>query len=234
MASTRINYKTIIDKYRAQGKGNVRLTRSTLYLSKAINAASTSYSFDVLETQNATLQSNEIRLNLNDEFIITELGIYVEAALVDVTNTTTYGSRLLTYAPWELKSTLAGINAVWNGALQISVNNVVYLDKFDTAKCQRIPTTLYGNFVAATAAITAVNSTQASHNYEEDGMVNIEPMLTLSGSKKNNIILTLPSAITAPAAVTIKTASGDVSIQPTRVVLVARGLNAQNGATFQN
>ena len=66
----RINYNTIINKYKAQGKGNVRLTRSTLYLSKPISTSSTTYSFDVLETQNSTLAPNELRLNLNDEIMV--------------------------------------------------------------------------------------------------------------------------------------------------------------------
>jgi len=232
--ANRVNFAKILSKYRETGKGNVRLTPSTLYLSKAISASQTVYNFDVLETQNSTLQANEIRLNLNDEFIITSLGVYIEATLIDVTNSVTYGSRLLTYAPFELKSTMAGINALWNGALQISVNNVVFLDKFDTGKCQRIPTTQFGPFTAATAAIPSVNSIQASNSYEQDGMIDIEPMLTLSGAKKNNITLSLPSALAAVAAVSMVTDSGTVSLTPSRIVVVCRGLNAQNGASFQN
>lgn len=231
--ASRVNFAKILSKYKETGKGNVRLTPSSLYLSKAISASQTVYNFDVLETQNATLQNKEIRLNLNDEFIITSIGVYIEATLIDVTNSLTYGSRLLTYAPFELKSTLAGVNPLWNGQLSISVNNVVFLDKFDTGKCQRIPNTLYQPFQAATAAIAQVQAGQAGNDFEKDGMVDIEPMLTLSGAKKNNITLTLPSAIPAISAVTMLTASGSVSLTPSRVVVVARGLNAQNGASFQ-
>jgi len=231
--ASRVNFAKILSRYKELGKGNVRLTPSSLYLSKAISSSQTIYNFDVLDTQNATLQPNEIRLNQNDEFIITSLGVYVEATLIDVTNSATYGSRLLTYAPVELKSTMAGINAVWNGQLSISVNNVVFLDKFDTGKCQRVPNVQFGPYTAATAAISAVNATQAGNDYEKDGMVDIEPMLTLSGAKKNAITLTLPSALASVAAVTIVTDSGTISLTPARVVVLARGLNAQNGASFQ-
>lgn len=226
--TSRVNFKTIIDKYRAQGKGNVRLTQSTLYLSKAINTASTSYSFDVLETQNSTLQSNEIRLNLNDEFIITSLGVYIEAS-VESGSGSSYGTKLFSYAPAQLKSDFAALNPFWNGQLQISVNNVVYLDKFDTGRSNYVPRTQDN---PASAATTIVNSTLGSVNYNENGMVDVEPMLTLSGAKKNTITLTLPQAITKPS-VTFVTDSGSLVVTAQRVVVLARGLNAQNGASFQ-
>lgn len=227
--ASRINYKTIIDKYRAQGKGNVRLTRSTLYLSKPISTSSTTYNFDVLETQNATLAGNEIRLNLNDEFIITSIGMYIETLVTDKTASTAYGTKLLSYAPLQLKSSFAGLTAFWNGALQISVNNIVYLDKFDTAKCQYVPFAQEG---PASVATTVVNSTIGAVDYSTNGMIDIEPMLTLSGAKKNTITLTLPSAITAPSS-DITVDSGTITLTSQRVVFVARGLNAQNGASFQ-
>lgn len=227
--ASRVNFKTILDKYRTQGKGNVRLTQSTLYLSKAISTSSTTYNFDVLETQNSTLQNNEIRLNLNDEFIITSLGVYVEASLADPMSGTVYGTKLFSYAPYQLNSTFAGLAPLYNGNLQISVNNVVYLDKFDTGRSNFVPLTQDG---PASATTTILNSSLGSNNYAKDGMVDIEPMLTLSGAKKNTITLSLPQAISKPN-VTIATNSGSVQITATRVVLIARGLNAQNGASFQ-
>lgn len=226
----RINYNTIINKYKAQGKGNVRLTRSTLYLSKPISTSSTTYSFDVLETQNSTLAPNELRLNLNDEMIITELGVYIECLVTDKTNSVNYGTKLLPYAPTQLKSTFAGLTSFWNGALQVSVNNIIYLDKFDTAKCQVVPRTQDN---PASAATTILNAVTGSSNFGIDGMIKIEPMLTLSGAKKNNIILSLPSAITAPST-DIVCDSGTITLTAQRVVFIARGLNAMNGASFQS
>jgi hypothetical protein len=230
--ASRVNFKTILNQYKLKGKDNVRLTQSTLYLSKAINTAATNYNFDVLETQNATLASNEIRLNQNDEFIITSLGVFVEMTFRDETNTTNYGTRLLPYAPAEIKSTFAGLNALWNGSLQISVNNIVYLDKWDTAKCQVIPETQFNPFTAATAAITATNANQGAFDYSKAGMQDIEPMIVLSGAKKTTISLTLPSALTAPDS-NIVVDSGTIKLTAARIVLIARGLNAQNGASFQ-
>ena len=226
--ASRVNFRTIIDKYRANGKGNVRLTQSTLYLSRAINTASTTYNFDVLETQNATLQNNEIRLNLNDEFIITQLGVFVETQIQDAMSVN-LGTKLFTYAPIQLNSNMAGLIPLWNGSLQIAVNNIVYLDKFDTGRSHYVPRTQEG---PASAATTIVNAAIGSVNYGENGMADIEPMLTLSGAKKNNITLTLPQALTTPST-NFVTDSGTIKFVPSRIVVLCRGLNAQNGASFQ-
>jgi hypothetical protein len=228
--ATRVNYNTILNKYKALGKGNVRLTRSTLYLSKPISTSSTTYSFDVLETQNSTLATNELRVNLNDEFICTSIGVYIETLITDKTNNVVYGTKLLPYAPMQLKSTFAGLTSFWNGALQIAVNNIIYLDKFDTAKCQVVPRTQEN---PASAATTILNAVMGSTNFGKDGMIEIEPMLVLSGAKKNTITLSLPAAITAPT-VDVAVDSGTITLTAQRVVFVARGLNAMNGASFQS
>jgi hypothetical protein len=98
----RVNYSVIAQKYRNVGKGNVRLTQSSLFLTKPINPAVTTYTFDVLETQTASLQNDEIRLNLNDEFIVTQIGMY----LVGNVNGTS-GRVLLTCPPYELNTVQA-------------------------------------------------------------------------------------------------------------------------------
>ena len=73
----RLNYSVIFNRYKKLGKGNVRLTQSALFLTKPIQSTQSAYTFDVLETQTGTLQPDEIRLNLNDEFIIASMGLYL-------------------------------------------------------------------------------------------------------------------------------------------------------------
>ena len=100
---SRINYANIMAKYKTIGKGAVRLTQSSLYLTKPIVSTQTTYTFDILETQTATQQADEIRLNLNDEFICSTLGLYLEGDLQNPGNTGI--KRLFTYAPMELNGT---------------------------------------------------------------------------------------------------------------------------------
>lgn len=228
--ASRVNFKTILNKYSNVGKGNVRLTQSTLILSKPISANTTVYNFDVLESQTQTLQGDEIRLNLNDEFIIAELGFYLQGSVLDGLRDT--GAKvLLTYAPFEQDGVEAAkINNYWNGAFQIAVNNIVYLDKYDVRKSNYIPRTQFANYVAISGAPATIPNTDFSAN----GMNSTEPMLTLSGAKKNNLTLTLPTAIATATIPFVDNSGATLSVVIDRVVCIARGLNAQNGASFQN
>jgi hypothetical protein len=71
-------------------------------------------------------------------------------------------------------------------------------------------------------------------NLASDGLYNTEPLLTLSGAKKNALTLTLPSAI-SPAAFEVTDNKGvNYTVSVDRVVARFEGLNAQNGASFQN
>ena len=189
--------------------------------------------FDVLETQTSTLVGDEIRLNLNDEFVITTMGVYLEATqTVTVDGTTTTGGRtLFTYVPLENKAELITLNDVYNGALQIAVNNIVYLDKWDTKKHECRPRTQYGNFSSAT---TILQATQASSEFSKNAMFPVEPLLTLSGAKKNTITLTLPNAVTSQTFNLTTDTGTVVKYTIDRICLVMRGLNAQNGASFQS
>lgn len=223
----RLNYANIISKYRNIGKGAVRLTQSSLYLSKPIVATQTTYNFDILETQTATQQADEIRLNLNDEFIVTTMGLYLEA---DFLNPAATGiKRLFTYAPVELNGSNSAVENFYNGTFQISVNNIVFLDKWDTRKHEYIPQTQFQNFVAGTSAATT-----SMQQMSKAGMFPVEPTITLSGAKKNQLTLQLPTAINSTTVTFTDDSTGVVNYRINRVSVLLRGLNAQNGATFQS
>lgn len=225
---SRINYANIMAKYKTIGKGAVRLTQSSLYLTKPIVSTQTTYTFDILETQTATQQADEIRLNLNDEFICSTLGLYLEGDLQNPGNTGI--KRLFTYAPMELNGTgVSSVQNFYNGALQISINNIVFLDKWDSRKHEFVPQTQFQNFVAGTST-----STQAQQQMSKAGMFPVEPTITLSGAKKNSIVLQLPTALSSTNVAVTDDAGGTYTYRIQRVAILMRGLNAQNGATFQS
>ena len=227
----RVNFQTIFNRYKRVGKANVRLTQSSLILSQPINATKTVYNFDVLETQTANLTPDQIRLNLNDEFIIATMGIYLQASLKNEEGLDTGVKKLFTYAPMELDQvSMRKVQNLYNGQLSIAVNNIVYLEKWDTAKHENVSRTQYANLVAAPGA----QATQPSNNYSKDAMFPVEPLITLSGAKKNNLSLSLSQAI-APTGFTFTDDKGIASTYSIdRIVWVMRGLNAQNGAVFQS
>lgn len=227
--ASRINFKTIIAKYAKLGKANVRLTQSSLYLTKPINPATTVYNFDVLETQTATLQGFETRLNLNDEFIIASMSMGIECDVLNERNTPTGAKYLLTYAPFEQDFAEASkIANFYAGNLQISVNNVVYLDKYDVRRSQITPTTEFSNLA------TGVTSSTPSIDFSKDSFYGNEPLLTLAGSKKNQIQVTLPTSIDQATFKITDNTGNSYFLQATRVFFFARGLNAQNASVFQS
>jgi hypothetical protein len=226
---SRVNFSQIFAKYKMLGKSNVRLTQSSIYLTKPINPNVTTYSFDVLETQTATLQNDELRVNINDEFYLTTLGLYLVAEVKSDEVATLNSQILLTYAPVENSSSLVSVEDFYRGSLQLSVNNVVYLDKWDTAKHKIVPRTQFSNFIALSNAQASIPSTE----YSKNAMFPIEPILQISGAKKNTIQVVLPNAISTGTFDVVADDASTLTYTVTKVALLGRGLNAQNGSVFQ-
>lgn len=225
---SRVNFNQIFAKYARLGKSNVRLTQSSIYLTKPINPNVTTYSFDVLETQTATLQNDELRVNINDEFYLTTLGLYLVATVQAGTEVGSPSSEvLLTYAPMENSNTIVSVADFYRGSLQLSVNNVVYLDKWDTAKHNMVPRTQFANHLVSNSA------TLPSTEYSKNAMFPIEPILQISGAKKNTIQVVLPNAISNATFDVITDDATVLTYTINKVALLGRGLNAQNGSVFQ-
>jgi hypothetical protein len=229
----RINYGVIATKYRALGKGNVRLTQSSLFLRKPIDATKTVYNFDVLENQTQSLQADEIRLNINDEFITTQMGLYLTGTIATREGAVTQlgGLRLFTNV-LEQQNIVQASNLIpfYDGDLKIAVNNIVYMEKWDTRKHYNSTRTQLGSSCAVT---TINNASWDSNVFSKDGMFSVEPMITLSGAKKNDITLRLPSAISNGAFEYTDSKGQLFTITINGIALLLRGLNAQNAASFQ-
>jgi hypothetical protein len=171
---------------------------------------------------------------LNDEFIATSCGVYLYGEWQQ--GQAKKGFQLLTYAPIELGSDGLLVKNLYAGIMKVSINNIVYQEKWDTRKCEVVPRTQFASQepIIAGAANAGFSATLPSLNYETDGMVELAPMLTFSGSKKNDVNLRLPSAI-SPASLTLQNAAGEtIVINITRIAVKYFGLLAQNGAKFQN
>lgn len=230
--ASRVNFKTILAKYQNVNKGNVRLTQSTLFLSKPINPTTTVYNFDVLESQTQTLLGDEIRLNLNDEYTITQIGFYLQARVLDSRLFDTGAKVLLTNSQFQLNhSEAAKIQPFYDGAFQIAVNNIIYLDKYDTKKSNITPITQ--NNAGGGGGAGYFTATSDSDDFSRHGLYPTEPMVVLSGAKKNTLQLTLPRAIDIATFALTDNANQAYSLVVDRVCVKFLGLNAQNGASFQ-
>ena len=226
----RANFDLIYSKYKAMGKGNVRLTQSSLFLTKDIDPTKSTYDFDVLENQTQTLQPDEIRLNINDEHIIQSLGVYLYGTYTYVTEagTTELGKQLFSYVPYELgvldSEIPIRLKNLYAGTLKIAVNNIVYLEKWDTRRSEKITRTQFSDLGDV--------STSPSNDFSLDGMVKFEPLIVLSGAKKNDITIRLPQAIQG-GSFSWRTDNGTILVTINKIAVRTFGLLAQNAAAFQ-
>lgn len=226
---SRVNFSNIIAKYKQLGKGNVRLTQSTLFLTKDITGTQTSYNFDVLENQN-NQSPEEIRLNINDEFIATELGVYLYGKVSHDGNPVTR-NILLTNTLRQLSSPQANlVSPVYDGKLKIAVNNVIFMEKWDTKKHEIIP---FDQFSYDNQGANNAGNKVDGSRYENDGMYELAPMITLSGAKKNEITIEMPSAPAVGTFAWVDMAQNASTIRIEKICVMLRGLNAQNAARFQ-
>ena len=232
MKQSRVNFANIYAKYQALGKGNVRLTQSSLYLLQDISASKTVYTFDVLENQAGTVNPEEIKLNINDEFISTEMGVYLQGTMGTITDgvfTPTDSKHLITY-PLYNNNALTAVQQtmLYNGTVRIAVNNVVYMEKFDTRKFGFIPRTPFSSAVANTNS-----ASMASNDYSNDAMFELAPMVTYSGAKKNEITVSIPQAIASGRYDFVDDGGQAYGLLIDKIAFVCRGLLAQNASRFQ-
>lgn len=230
MKQIRASYSLIRKKYVKVGKKNVRLTQSSLILMQAIVGTTTTYTFPVLTTEtNPVPFPEEIRLNTNDEFVAYEVGYYLAGDMTTGDPAVFRSKYFSTYAPIELNSTFLNCRDYANGTLKILVNNISRLEKWDLKKHEFVQRTQFQN-----SQVGQPFATQPSIDFSDDGMFPMQPMLTLSGGKKNEVTIVLNRAIlptgagnfTGPDAVAIT-----VSLK--QLLMMFRGLLAQNATKFQ-
>jgi len=159
------------------------------------------------------------------------MGLFLTGTVATEAGSAVGGVRLFTNVLEQQSMVQAGnILPFYDGNLKIAVNNIVYMEKWDTRKHYNATRTQVGSSSAAT---TIVNATFDSNSFAKDGMFAVEPMLTLSGAKKNDITLTLPSAISNGVFSYTDNRGDKLVITINGIALLLRGLNAQNAASFQ-
>lgn len=231
MNTKRVNFEIIRNQYRKRGVDNVRLTQSSLLLIQAIDPNKTVYNFDVLESQTANILPQEIRLNINDEFITTDIGVYLYGN-IGFGDPVSKTPIMLSYSPFETGADFLSVAPLYDGQLKIGVNNIIYVEKWDLKKHNLVPRTQFDSFDAG----LTIQASQPNMNYQDNGMFACDPMVTLSGAKKNEISISIAQALKAATGSWISQNSGapqTVTITLDKIALFLRGLNAQNASKFQ-
>lgn len=180
-------------------KKEFKLTQSFLRLEQPLSTSSAMLNFPVLNNiQSAAGQFiTEQRLNQQDSFIPTAMGIYVAAPasasdatfkLYSYLNPTIFGA-----------ANAAAMQVIYNGKLAITVNNDVKIPAWDVFKHWS------SNQTQQTAALAAGVVVDQFYG-GEDGKYPMQPYVALIGSKNiqiNVFFPTAPSAITANARLCI-------------------------------
>ena len=187
------------------------LSQSYLRSEVAMSTSTTSYHIPVLvnDTQNGNAFATENRLNLQDAFVVSSIGIFVSAPATSTTTAFPY----FTYPNAQTFSTVGAATALYNlynGSMSITVNNRQIVPAWDIYRHLYVPQTQQAS---ATGTNTAIDQNDAA----EYGYYPVEPNLVLVGSKNNQISLNLPSAIG-----TLQTSTAP------RIVVIFRGILGQN------
>ena len=103
------------------------------------------------------------------------------------------------------------------------------MEKWDTRKHELVTRTQFASQLAGTTVATI-----PSNDFSNDGMVPFSPLLTLSGAKKNDISIRLPQSISGSTVTWLDQKGNTITVEITKIALRMYGLNAQNGAKFQN
>lgn len=188
------------------------LSQSYLRFEANLSANTAQYNFDVLvnETSNPSFVTQN-KLNLQDSFIVSQIGVFIGLAASSSVSESkvplySYPDRTVFTA-----ATAANLIGLYSGYLSLTVNQRVLVPSWDLYRHYCAPVTQTGYTPTGVTAGNIDNSI----NFGTDGFFNVEPNMVLVGSKKNQLQITLPAALTAPTA-------------NSRVVIICRGLLAQN------
>lgn len=183
-----------------------KLTQSSLRLELPFVTGNNQFNFNILVNQ-APLFNTEIRLELQDSFVLSSMGFFVAIPASGTDNTFVLQSYLN-----PTLFTVANANAqraVYNSTLELAVNRNILIPEWDMWKHWSVPQTQQ---LAATTTGDPIDQL----NGAEDGFYPVEPNITLIGSKNTQISLNLNGpGITAFAA-------------NSRLILLLRGILVQN------
>lgn len=183
-----------------------RLSQSVLRLEQPCVTTSTLYNFPVLTNiQNQAQAFNtEVRLNIQDSFVITHVGFFL--ALPSSSTDTTF--KLMTYPNPFVLTNEVQMQAYYNGFLSIMINNNQYTQKWDLWRHWKT------NQTQQTAALGA-GSPEDQFDGADDGFYPMQPFILFIGSQNIQLNITLP---VSPSAVDANS----------RLVIMLRGILAQN------
>jgi len=185
------------------------LSQSYLRSEIAMSTTSTNYHVPVLvnDTQNGAAFSTEQRLQLQDVFVISQVGLFVSIP----GSATATNFKLYSYpngVAFSGANTADSLYSLYNGYLQFVINNRQIGVAWDLYRHLAVPQTQEDTQAGGNTGIDQISGA-------DTGYYPMEPNICLSGAKNNQLSLVLPSALQAVEA-------------NSRIVVIFRGILAQN------
>jgi hypothetical protein len=189
------------------------LTQGYLRSEVAMSISSAQYHVPVLvnDSTNGSPFATEQRLALQDIFVVSAIGVFVAAP----SSSTATAFPLLSYpnaTTFSTSGAAAALYNLYNGSLNITVNNQQILPTWDLFRHYFVPQTQNG-VGASTGATLPIDQIDASEN----AFGATEPNILLNGASNIQANITLPGAIGTLQA----------STSP-RIVVIWRGIKCQN------
>jgi hypothetical protein len=190
------------------------LTQSYLRSEAALSTSVANYHIPVLvnDTQNGSVRVNEKRLNLQDIFVASEI-----AVLIGVGSSTSTTAALYTYPNGVIftSATDTDLLAIYNGSLNLNINNQQVLPAWDVYRHYYVPQTQGGVGITG-QTIFPVDQNDGSAN----GFYPVEPGIVMNGAANINFQLT---ANGAPATI----------LANSFICVIQRGILLQNVTTVK-
>lgn len=183
-----------------------KLTQSTLRLELPFVTGNNLFNFNILVNDaQPPINNTEIRLNLQDSFVLSSLGFFCGLPTGATDNT----FKLDTYLNPFIYANAIPMRAIYNATMQLSVNRNVLIPEWDMWKHWYAPETQQ---TAAAGAGSPIDQMRGA----DDGYYPVEPNITCIGSKNTQISVT----INGPGITAVDANS--------RLILMLRGILVQN------
>ena len=195
------------------------LTQSYLRSEVSLSTSIANYHIPVLvnDTQNGAVRVNEKRLNLQDIFVTTELSV-----TIGIGTSTATASKLYSY-PNQTAFTSTSDDDLWsiyNGYLNLTVNNQQVLPAWDVLKHYYVPQTQQNSNFNAASATAPAQFTIDQFAAADDTFYPVEPGIVMNGAANIQFQLT---ANGAPATITTNSF----------ICVIQRGILCQNVTTVK-
>lgn len=194
--SSRKTFSLIKQAYAQKGRNPIT-TASTLRLIQPVASSKTLYTFPVLQGDTPGTYAEEILLNRADSFTVSHIGLFIGGLSASGTAVTNQAYALYPYASAPVDAALGSntANILFNNSvLNIAINNVQYLQNFDTRRFNTAG--VVQNGVALSTGAVGLGTAVAEDSIDGmAGFVPCVPTLQFSGSSKIDITIQLPSSL---------------------------------------